>query len=116
MIDLPGGYPPEWIGVLLLRPLMYAWSFGWFLFSIGLISFSAIFLIVSVGIMGGNLRSAAPASYSLYTATRFIWFLISRLRRLPTTPVQWAALVSCGTLVSSGVSSLTLLEVDGGAG
>ena len=50
----------KWVGQLILRPLLYAWSFGWFLCSIGLIYFSATFLVVCVGIMGGNLRTAAP--------------------------------------------------------
>lgn len=51
MIDLPEGYPLGWVGLLLLRLLLYAWSFGWPLCPIGLV-FSAIFLVVSIGIMG----------------------------------------------------------------
>ena len=55
MIDLPGGYPPEWVRLLMLRLLLYAWSLRWFLCSIGLIFFSATFLVVCDVIMGRNL-------------------------------------------------------------
>ena len=71
MIDLLGGYLPGWVRVLLLRPLLYAWSFGWFLCPSGLICFAAVFLTVCVGIMGGNLCSVMPATHSLFTASGF---------------------------------------------
>ena len=109
MTDLPEGHPPEWVGLLMLRPLLCEWSLGWFLCSIGLIFFSTTFLAACVGIVGGNLRTATPATHSthsLITATRCIWSLIPRLRRLSTSPVQWTALGLCGTLATSGVSQV----------
>ena len=113
MIDLPEGYPPEWVGMLMLMPLLHAWSFGWFLCSIGLIFISTVFLTVCV-IMGGNLRSMTPATHSLITAVRCIWFLISRLRRRLTSPVQWTAIVRYSTLATSGVGSMLLFRTDKG--
>ena len=60
MIDLPVDYPPDWVGMSLLGPLLYAWSFEWLTLTIGLMFGSAVFLTVCVGIMGGSLRSAPP--------------------------------------------------------
>ena len=98
MIDLPVDYPPDWVGMSLLGPLLYAWSFARLTLTIGLIFGSTVFLTVSTGIMGGSLRSATPATHSLVSAVRCIWLLISRLRRrCKTSPVQWTAIVFCST-------------------
>ena len=114
MIDLLEGYLPEWVRMPMLRLLLYAWFFEWFLSSIGLIFFSTAFLTVCVVIMGGNLRSATPATHSLITAVHCIWFLISRLHHHSTSPVQWTAVALCGTLKTSGVGNMLLFEMDGG--
>ena len=98
MIDLPVDYPPDWVGMSLLGPLLYAWSFARLTLTIGLIFGSTVFLTVSTGIMGGSLRSATPATHSLVSAVRCIWLLISRLRRrCKTSQVQWTAIVFCST-------------------